>query len=103
MNKEKKLRDREFKKYYTIAYALTAGIELRELQHIETGVLGSGKYRLADHNNFFRGYTLGKDAFLTKEEARAACFEVGRKKVEKLRNQIEKILGKSFEEVKDRT
>lgn len=78
---------------YITKWALTQGILKREATITDLSQLKKGEYVYAQVEKIYGIFYIGKDAFLTLEEAIIEAEDMRRRKIASLRKQIEKIEG----------
>jgi len=85
-------------KVYTTKYALTAGIEVKEVEPGSAGsqILVGDKY-VYTKGNYLQQFVMGRNAFLTYPEAAKAAREMRDKKQASLTRQLLKVSSLIFE------
>lgn len=75
-------------KVFITKYALTTGIKEVELEIIKSDFTNSSDYVRDGSYTFFY---IGKDAFLSKEDATKKAEDMRKKKISSLKKQLEKL------------
>ena len=79
-------------KVYTTKYALTAGIEVKEVERSGD----SSDYVYTQMGLGLQQFVMGQTAFLTYEEATVAAREMRNKKMSSLKRQLARVSGLLF-------